>query len=106
MVSFNDFSKLDLRVGRVLEVKDHPNASKLYVLSVDIGQRVVQLVAGLKPYYQPLELKDKRIVVLTNLEPKNLRGLESEGMLLAAQSQDTISVIGPDREVEPGSIIK
>lgn len=105
MVSFSDFSRLDLRIGRILGVKDHPNANKLYVLEVDVGEKVIQLVAGLKQHYAPEELKGKFIVVLTNLEPKLLRGVESQGMLLAAQSQETISVLTPDREVALGSVI-
>ena len=106
MVSFQEFSKLDIRVGKVLEVEDHPNADKLYLLKVDIGEKQIQLVAGLKQHYQPQELKNKLIIVLTNLEPKVVRGKESQGMLLAAQSKDTVSMLMPDREVEVGSVIR
>ena len=106
MVSFDDFSKLDIRIGEVLSVDEHPNADKLYVLRVDIGEKVIQLVAGIKNYYAVDELTGKNIVVLTNLEPRILRGVESQGMLLAAQSEETVSVLSPDREVPAGSKVR
>jgi methionyl-tRNA synthetase len=106
MISFQDFSRLDLRVGKILEVAEHPKADKLYVLKVDIGDRVIQLVAGIKNCYSPLDLEGRLIVVLANLEPKVLRGIESQGMLLAAQSQEKIVLISPEKEIEPGSIIR
>ena len=92
MVSFSEFNKLDLRIGKVLEATEHPNADKLYVLKVDIGEKLIQLVAGLRPYYRADELKDKYIVVLVNLEPRTVRGIESQGMLLAAQSLERVSI--------------
>ncbi len=106
MVSFSDFSKIDIRVGKVLSVEDHPDADKLYVLRVDIGEKEIQLVAGVKNYYAADELMGKNIVILANLEPRTLRGVESQGMLLAAQSEDTISVLSPDREMPPGSKVR
>ena len=106
MVSFSDFSKLDIRIGKVLSVEEHPNADRLYVLRVDIGEKEIQLVAGVKNYYSPEELIGKNIVVLANLEHKTLRGVESQGMLLAAQSQDTVSILSPDKEVPAGSKVR
>ncbi len=105
MVSFSDFSRIDIRVGKVLSVKDHPDADRLYVLEVDIGDKVIQLVAGLKKHYTPDELMGRNIIVLANLEPRVLRGIESQGMLLAAQSEETVSILNPDREVPAGSKI-
>ncbi len=105
MVSFEDFAKLDLRVGKITAVEDHPNADKLYCLKVDIGQKQINLVAGIKSYYKPEELLNKLIVVVVNLEPKSIRGVTSEGMLLAAQDKDRIVVIGPEKEVSCGSKI-
>jgi len=105
MISFEDFSKLDLRIGKILEIAEHPNADKLYVLKVDIGEKTIQLVAGIRQYYEPSQLKDKLIVVITNLEPRTVRGVESQGMLLAAQSQSTIAVLSPEKEVPAGSRI-
>lgn len=106
MVNFDDFSKLDLKVGKILEASMHPDAEKLYLLKVDIGEKTIQLVAGIKPFYDPEQLENKLIVVLTNLEPKNIRGILSEGMVLAAQDKDDISLIISDKEIAVGSTIK
>jgi len=106
MVNFDDFSKLELRVGKILEVNPHPDAEKLYLLKVDIGEKVIQMVAGIKPFYTPEQLENKLIVVLTNLEPKNIRGVSSEGMILAAQDKDDVSLIVLDKEVALGSTIR
>ena len=106
MVNFDDFSKLELRVGKILEVNPHPDAEKLYLLKVDIGEKVIQMVAGIKPFYTPEQLENKLIVVLANLEPKNIRGASSEGMVLAAQGKDDVSLIVLDKEVDPGSTIR
>lgn len=106
MVNFDDFSKLDLKVGKILEASMHPDAEKLYLLKVDIGEKTIQLVAGIKPFYDPEQLENKLIVVLTNLEPKNIRGILSEGMVLAAQGKDDISLIISDKEIAVGSTIK
>lgn len=106
MITFDDFSKLDLRVGKVLTVELHPNAEKLYLLTIDIGEKTISLVAGIKPFYAVEDLVGKSLVVLTNLEPKTIRGVASEGMVLAAQSKDDASVIVCDKKVEPGSIVK
>ena len=106
MVSFDDFSKLDLRIGKIIEVNPHPNAEKLYVLNIDIGEKVLQLVAGIKPFYTIDNLLGKQIAVLVNLEPKSIRGTLSEGMILAAQGKEDISVIVSDKQIELGSQIK
>ncbi|MBU1122020.1 MAG: methionine--tRNA ligase subunit beta [Candidatus Omnitrophota bacterium] len=106
MISYEDFSKLEFKVGKVLEVEEHPNADKLYVLKVDIGTEVVQIVAGVKKHYSPDELKGKQVVVLVNLEPKPLRGVESKGMVLAAQAEDKLAVVTIDREIAVGGIVK
>ncbi|MDD5070234.1 MAG: methionine--tRNA ligase subunit beta [Candidatus Omnitrophica bacterium] len=103
MVQFEDFVKLDLRVAKVLEVENHPDADKLYLLKVDIGDRVIQLVAGIKAFYSPEEILDKRIIVIVNLEPRKIRGVESQGMLLAAKDLQRLSLVTLDREVDLGS---
>lgn len=106
VITYADFSKLDLRVGKILEVEPHPNADKLYCLKVDIGEKVISLVAGIRNYYSQEELRNKLIVVLINLEPKTIRGMLSEGMLLAAFCENTLSLIVPEREIPFGSQIK
>ena len=97
MVEEDPFAKLDLRVAEILEVKDHPNADKLYLAHIDLGdmgKRVI--VAGLKKHYNPEELTGKKIVVLTNLEPATIRGVKSTAMLLAAtDSEGVVSLLDP-----------
>ena len=107
-LSIQDFSRLDLRVGRITEVADHPNADKLYVMQCDLGPDLGtrQLVAGLKPYMPPEALKDKLVVVVANLEPATLRGQRSEGMLLAAQDGQKVVCLTVVDTVAPGSKIR
>lgn len=95
---------LDLRVGEIAEVKDHPDADKLYVLKVDLGEEQRTLVAGLKPYYEKDELQGKKGIVVANLEPAKLRGIESEGMLLAAEHEGKVSILRADGE--PGDQVE
>lgn len=103
MVSFDDFKKLDIRIGEVLSVEHVPNADKLYVLQVDLGGKQVQLVAGLRQLYKEDELKGKKIVVVTNLDPATIRGVKSEGMLLAAVDGSDVSLLTADRPIRVGS---
>ena len=104
MISFQEFQKVEMKVGRVLSVEDHPNANKLMVLRVDVGEEAPRtLVAGLKQYYKNEDLAGKLIVVVTNLEPAKLRGIESNGMLLAAQEGSTVCFLTPEKPVAPGS---
>ncbi len=105
MASFDDFRKLDLRVGEIISVESVPNADKLYVLQVDIGGKQVQLVAGLRPFYKEDEMKGKKIVVVANLEPAKIRGMDSEGMLLAASEKENVSLLTVDRDIPVGSRI-
>jgi methionine--tRNA ligase beta chain len=103
MIPFAEFQKLDLRVAKVLSVENHPNADKLYVLKIDLGGTERQIVAGLRAYYTPEQLLGSTIVVVANLEPAVLRGVESQGMLLAAQDGPKVLVLRPDGEAAPGS---
>ncbi len=108
-VSFDEFLKLDLRVGKVTEVRDHPNADKLLVLSVDLGDEQRTLVAGLKPHCSPEELLGKEVVVVMNLESRKVRGVESRGMLLAASheqdGQQQVTILTTDGPVPPGATV-
>ncbi len=114
MVTFDEFKKLDLITARVENVRDHPNADKLLILEVRIsghdsaaGSPVKKdIVAGIKNFYTKDELVGKNIVMINNLEPAFIRGVESSGMLLAVQDKNGISLVMPDRDVEPGSRIK
>ncbi len=99
-----DIETVDLRVGKIVNIEGHPNADKLYVLSVDFGTEKRQLVAGLKPYYPLNEMVNKHIVVVTNLEPAKLRGVKSDGMLLAADDgKGGVTLLTPSTSVEVGS---
>lgn len=104
-ITYDQFKQMDLRVGVVTAVEDHPNANKLYILKVDLGEGADrQLVAGLRPYYpDKAKLLGKRIVVVANLAPIVLRGVESRGMLLAAQDGERVVILTSDEEVRPGS---
>ena len=106
-IAFEDFAKLDLRVARVLDAKDHPNADKLLVLQIDLGTEKRQIIAGLKGHYEPSELVGKSIVVVSNLAPRKMRGEISQGMLLAASSEDReqVRVLLPDGDLPPGSSV-
>jgi len=104
MIPFEDFKKLEIKVGKILEVEDHPNADKLYLIKVDTGEKR-RLVAGIKNYYKKEELIGKKIIVICNLEQREIRGIKSEGMLLAAQDENTVSLLTVDKNVKEGSKI-
>jgi len=103
LVTFDEFKRMDLRVAQIVGVQDHPNADKLYVIQIDIGGETRQTVAGLKGYYTPEELMGKRVAAIVNLAPAVLRGERSEGMILAAQRGDTVTLLVPEADVPPGS---
>lgn len=106
-IGYDDFAKLDLRVARVIEARPHPNADKLMLLQVDLGDVQKQIVAGIRAHYTPEELTGKLIVVVNNLAPAMLRGETSNGMLLAATSNDKVILLTvADPECLPGSKIK
>lgn len=106
MVTYDEFRRLDVRVARILEVSPHPNADRLYLLKIDLGDNQRQIVAGIRNTYTPEELVGKQIAVITNLEPAVIRGVESKGMLLAASDENGVAILTPQREVEVGSVVK
>jgi len=106
MIKYEDFQKLEIKVGKIKSAKEHPNADKLLILEVDTGDKVRQIVAGLKGHYKPEELIGKEIIVLTNLEPRDLRGFKSEGMLLAASDGTKVITLTTEKEVKAGSEIR
>lgn len=113
VIQYEDFAKLDLRVGTVLEVADHPNADKLLVLKVDLGTEQRQLVAGLRGYVSHEQLLGSQIIVVANLAPRKMRGVESQGMLLAASwtegegeaQKRTVVPLAPSQKTPAGSMI-
>lgn len=106
MATIEDFRKLELKVGEIKEVNEHPNADRLYVITVDLGDKTKQIVAGIKAAYLKEDLVGKQVVVVDNLEPAILRGVESQGMLLAASDAEGITIVTPQRKVVLGSIVK
>ncbi len=106
-VTIDDFKKLVFKVGKVVECADHTNANKLLVLKVDIGGgEIRQVVSGIKQWYQAAQLVGKSVVVVSNLAPANLRGVESQGMVLAASSGADVILVAPEKDALPGSIVK
>ena len=103
MVTIEDFRKLELIIAKIVEVTEHPNADKLYVVKVDTGGQTRQVVAGIKQFYSKEELIGKNIILAANLEPAVIRGVESNGMLLAAKDDVTLSVLMPQREIKLGT---
>ncbi|MDR0867097.1 MAG: methionine--tRNA ligase subunit beta [Planctomycetota bacterium] len=87
LCTFADFEKIKLRVAEVVAAAPHPNADKLLVLQLRLGERTKQICAGIRAYYSPEQLVGKRIVIVDNLEPRKLRGEVSEGMLLASHDR-------------------
>lgn len=107
MINYEDFKKIELKIAKILEVNEHPDADKLYVVKVSLGEEERSLVAGIKPSYPDKEaLVGRQVVLVCNLEPATIRGVESNGMILAASDVEGISVISPDRELKLGSIVK
>jgi len=105
LISFNEFQKLDLRVGTIRNAESIPKSKKLVKLTVDIGEdRTV--VAGIARHYSPEELVGKQVVIVANLEPAKLMGVESQGMILAAEDETGIYVLTVDKEVKPGSKVR
>lgn len=105
-ISFSEWQKLDLRVGKILNIEEIKGADKLYKLEVEIGEENPRtIVAGIKGYYNKDELVGKQIIVICNLEPRIMKGIKSQGMLLAAVEEDEKQVIllQPEKEIATGS---
>ncbi|MBD3354515.1 methionine--tRNA ligase subunit beta [Candidatus Woesearchaeota archaeon] len=99
-ITFDDWQKVDIRIGTIKEVKEHPDADKLLILKIDEGKDSPrQLVAGLKEHYSAEELTGKKIVFLANLEPKELRGEMSHGMILAAVDGEQVVLLTTDKDI-------
>ena len=105
MISFEDFSKIELKIAKVLEANRVEGSIKLLQLQISLGTEVRQIIAGIGLYYSPEDLIGKEIVVVANLEPKKLMGLESQGMLLAASDDGKIALLVPDKDMTPGANI-
>ncbi|MFN4083369.1 MAG: methionine--tRNA ligase [Bacteroidia bacterium] len=106
-ITYDDFDKIDLRVGKILEAERVPKADKLLKLTVDLGFEKRTILSGIAEYYKPEELIGKLVTVVANLAPRKIRGIESQGMLLMAGNDfGKLYSVGPEKEIEPGSVVK
>jgi len=105
-VTISQFRAIELRVGIVRAAELHPKADRLLVLRVDIGGEERQLVAGIRAHYEPAALVGRQVIVVANLEPAMLRGVESQGMVLAASDGERVVLLRPDETVAAGSVVR
>lgn len=103
---FETFAQVQFRVGEVLEAAEHPNAQRLLILKVSLGTETRQIVAGIKASYLPADLVGRRVVVVANLAPAVIRGVESQGMILAADLEGNAVLLQPDRMVPAGAKVR
>lgn len=106
MATYDDFKKLEFKVARIKDVVEHPNADRLYVVTVDLGDKTKQVVAGIRSTYKKEDLIGRQVVLVDNLDPAMLRGVESQGMILAASDENGSSIVTLARETKLGSIVK
>lgn len=106
MINYDDFSKIELKIAKVLSAEHVEGSEKLLKLQIDVGSEQRQIVSGIAKSYTPEQLIGKQIVIVANLEPRMLMGLESNGMLLAASDETGPVVLIPDHVVPPGTGIK
>ncbi len=110
MVSIEEFKSIDIRIGKIVEINDHERArNPMYILKVDFGSEIGErtIVAGIRDRYEKEQLKGKSIACVVNLDPKSVAGVESNGMILAAESSNgTLAVLVPDRDMEQGSKVR
>ena len=105
-ISIDDFRKIDLKVATIKSAEAHPNADKLMVLQIDLGGEQRQICAGIRNQYTAEELIGKQIIVVANLETAKLRGMESQGMLLAASDEGRVILMTPEKPVQAGAQVK
>lgn len=103
MISIDDFRKVELKIATVKAAEPHPNADRLMILQVDLGAEQRQICAGIRNHYTPEDLVGKQIVVVANLETAKLRGMESQGMLLAASDEGRVIILAPEKSVQAGA---
>ncbi len=106
MATIDDFKKIELKVAEILSAEAHPNADRLLVLKVKTGEEVRQIVAGIRQHYTVEELPGKKVVIVANLEPAVIRGVESQGMLLAASNLSMLTLVSPERPIDSGSQVR
>lgn len=105
-IKVDDFAKVELKVGTIIDCQPHPKADKLLVEQIDFGGSTLQVVSGIAQHYEPSELIGKQVVVVTNLEPVKLRGVESQGMILCADDGEQLAIVSPDKLMNPTSTVR
>ena len=109
-INFSNWEKLNLRVGKIVKVEDIEGADKLYKLTVDLGKEIGKrtICAGIKNHYSKDELKGKKVIIFVNLAPRKLKGITSEGMVLAAvdEEENKVILLTPEKDIEQGSKIR
>lgn len=105
-INFEEFQKIDLRIAKVISAEKIKDSEKLLKLEIDISKEKKQIIAGISKFYEPKELIGREVVVVVNLEPRTLMGLESQGMVLAASDEGRPILLKPDKEVPPGTKIR
>jgi methionine--tRNA ligase beta chain len=105
MINFEDFVKIDLRIGKIIEAEKVEGSSKIIKTIVDLGEEKRQILAGIGKFYTPEELINKIVIVVVNLSPKKIMGMDSEGMILAVKDDNNLSLLGVDKEIKIGSKI-
>ena len=105
-LTIDQFRAVELKVATVTAAEPHPNADRLLVLKVDLGGETRQIVAGIRAHYDPATLVGRQVVVVANLEPAKLRGVESQGMLLAAADGERTVLLGPEQAVAAGAVVR
>ena len=107
MASLEDFKKFELKIGEIETVVPHPNADRLYVIGVKVGEVRKTVVAGIRAHYSEEELRGKKVVIVDNLDPAVIRGVESQGMLLAASDDNgNLALVSAAGEIDSGSVVK
>lgn len=105
LITIDDFLKVQFKVGEIISCQDHPKADKLLVLEIKIGQETRQIVSGIKEFYKPQDLIGKKVIVNTNLKPVKLRGVESNGMVLAAEKDGKLTLLSTLEDIDSGATI-
>lgn len=106
LIDISDFKKLELIVGKIVEIQDINSNKPMYILKVNIGTEIRTIIAGIKDHYQKQDLLNKNVVVIANLKPKTIMGVESKGMLLIADDGTDISLVFPEKELKLGAKIE
>jgi methionine--tRNA ligase beta chain len=106
VINFDDFKKLDIRIGKIISAEKVEGTEKLLRLEIDLGTEQRQIVAGIAESYLPEQIVGKEIPLLVNLEPRKIRGIESQGMILAVDVESKPILLHPEREVSPGSLVR